>query len=239
MQTVDNLPEGHPTSLAPLGYALGAFTVLAFVALLHHPIGHGHDPAEVLVSIRSQTMIDQIVHCTLAIVFGFLEAAMIIFASRIGLWRFTVVFGLVAFSCASVMTVLAVMTDGFVIPSLAARCAPTGSAACVGEAISLIRLSATQVQFLTRFSFLGIAAAVLAWSTALLSIRDVPRWAGLVGFSSGGCQILALLAAPGPLTPPSLLLVFGAQVVWYLLIALLLIMQRGPFGAAASSARYA
>jgi hypothetical protein len=116
MQTADNRLEGHPTSLAPVGYALGAFSVLAFVALLHHPVGHGRDPADVLISIRSQTMIGQIVHGALAIVFGFFEAAMIIFASRLGLWRFTVVVGLVAFSCACVMTALAVMTDGFVIP---------------------------------------------------------------------------------------------------------------------------
>jgi hypothetical protein len=77
----------------------------------------------------------------------------------------------------------------------------------------------------------------VAWSIALLSIRSVPRWAGLVGFSSGGCQILALLAALGPLTPPSLLLIYGAQVIWYLLVALLLIMERGPFAAAASPDR--
>ena len=237
MQTADIPLVGHPTSLAPLGYALGAFSVLAFVALLHHPVVHGHDPAGLLISIRSQTMTGQIVHGTLAMIFGFLEAAMILFASRLGLWRFAVVFGLVAFSCACVMTVLAVMTDGFVIPSLAARCAPATSASCVGETINLIRLSATQIEFLTRFSFVGMAAAVVSWSIALLSIRDVPRWAGLAGLLSGGCQILALLAASGPLTRTSLLPIFGAQVAWYLLTALLLIMRRGPFAAVVGSAR--
>ena len=236
MQTADNPLQGQPTSLAPLGYALGAFSALAFVTLLHHPVGRGHDPASLLASVRSQTMTDQIVHGTLAVIFGFLEAAMILFASRLGLWRFAVVFGLVAFSCACVMTVLAVMTDGFVIPSLAARCASAPSASCVGEAINLIRLSATQIEFLTRFSFVGMAAAVVSWSIALLSIRDVPRWVGSAGLLFGACQILALLAASGPLTPISLLPIFGAQIAWYLLTALLMIMQRGPFAAAAGSA---
>ena len=229
MQTAQDVPPSHPNSMASIGYALGGLSLLAFIALLHHPIGHGREPTDILASIRSQTTMDQLVHATLALIFGLLSAAMFLFASRLGVWRFTVASGLVAFSCALVFLVLAAMTDGFVIPAVGAQCAPQPSSACVSEALTLLRMSAVQIEYLTRFSLVGVASAVVAWSMALLSTPGVPRWAGLVGLASGGGQLVALLLASSRLRPDSLLPIFAAQVVWYLLTASLMILQYGPF----------
>ncbi len=229
MRTTDDLNSEPRSSLAPLGYMLGGLSVLAIVALLHHPVSHGSEPAAMLASLRSQSTMDQVVHATLALVFGLLTTAMVLFSARLGLHRFTVSAGLVAFSCAFVMTLLAAMTDGFVIPAIVARCAPVSSGSCVAEAFTLLRLCAIQIEFLTRFSFVGIAIAVAAWSAALLSTQDTPRWAGLTGLASAAAQIAALSAAASRLTPPSLVVIFAAQVTWYLLAAALMIRQRGPF----------
>ena len=229
MQTTNRLNGETRSSLAPLGYMLAALSVLALVALLHHPVVHGGEPAAMLASMRSQSTVDQVVHATLVIVFGLLTTAMVLFSARLGFHRFIVSAGLVAFSCAFVMTLLAAMTDGFVIPAIVARCAPASAGSCVAEAFTLLRLCAIQIEFLTRFSFVAIAIAVAASSSALLFTEGTPRWAGLTGLASATAQLAALFAAANQLTPPSLLVIFAAQVIWYLLAAALMIWQRGPF----------
>ena len=237
MPMIDGPSSPPQSSLAPLGYTLAGLSALAFIALLHHPVGHGGEPAAMLASMRAQTTMDQLVHATMAMIFGVLATAMALFAARLGLHRFSVSAGLVAFSCGFVMTVLAAMTDGFVIPAIIARCAAASASPCIAETLTLLRLSAIQIEFLTRFSFVAIALAVAAWSTALLFTGDVARWAGLVGLASAAAQFAALFAASSRLTPSSLLVIFAAQAVWYLLTAALMIMRIGPFAVAARAPR--
>jgi hypothetical protein len=229
MQTAQDLIPSRRTSMAPLGYALGGLSLLAFIALLHHPVGHGREPADILASIRSQTTMDQLVHATLALIFGVLATVMFLFASCLGLRRFTVASGLVAFSCAVVFLLLAAMTDGFVIPAIAAQCAPDPSSSCIAEALTLLRMSAVQIEYLTRFSLAAVAISAAAWSVALLSTKGIPRWAGFVGLASGVCQLGALQVASSRLRLDSLLAIFALQLVWYLLAASLMILRCGPF----------
>jgi hypothetical protein len=223
MPTLQTAVDNDRPSLAPLGYGVAAISLLAVIALAHHPVGHGHTPPDILASIRAQAGMDKIVHATLAFVFVLLGAAMALFAGRLGLHRFTAVTGLVAFSGGLVLTVLATITDGFVIPTLAQHCANDPSAGCTAEAFTLLRISAIQIEFLTRFSLVGIALAVTSWSVALLTMRALPKWPGLIAAASAACQIAALLAASGPLSPPTLLVIYAAQIVWYLLVAVLMI----------------
>ena len=122
-------------------------------------------------------------------------------------------------------------------PAIVARCWAASASPCIAETLTLVRLSAIQIEFLTRFSFVAIALAVAAWSTALLLTRDVARWAGLVGLPAAAAQFVALFAASSRLTPSSLLVIFAAQVVWYLLAAALMIMWIGPFAVAARAPR--
>jgi hypothetical protein len=223
MHTADNTLDNDRPSLAPIGYGVGAISLLAVIALAHHPVGHGHTPLDILASIRAQAGMDKIVHATLAFVFVFLGSAMALLAARLGLRRFTVVTGLIAFSCALVLTLLATLTDGFIIPALAQHCATEPSAGCNAEAFTLLRLSAIQIEFLSRFSLVGIALAVACWSAALLTTRALPKWPGLIAAISAACQIAALIAASGPLSPPTLLVIYAAQAVWYLVAAALMI----------------
>ncbi len=228
---MDHEPDGlRAPSMASVGYLLGGLSLLALFVLLHHPVGHGREPADVLGSIRAQAGIDQVVHAALSIIFGILAAVMFLFASRLGVWRLPVLLGLVAFSSALVLTVLAAMTDGFIIPALASRCGDKASSNCIAETLTLLRRSGLQVEFLTRFSFVGIAVAVIAWSGALLFTRGVPRWAGLVGLASGGCQLMALWFVSDRLRPRTLMVILAAQVAWYLLVAVMMVRGRGPFG---------
>ena len=50
-------------------------------------------------------------------------------------------------------------------------------------------------------------------------------------------QFAALSAAASRQTPPSLLVIFAAQVTWYLLAAALMIRQHGPFAVTARASQ--
>ena len=227
---------GNTVSLAPVGVMLAAISVLAIVALVHHPVAHGNDAVAVMASMRSQAMMDRIVHGGLAIIYGLLTAGMFVFASRLGAWRFPVLLGLISFSCALVLIVLAVVTDGFIAPALVERCAPS-SAACSSQALVMLTFGAVQIEFLTRFAFVVIAIAVLGWSLALISTSAALRWSGVAGLAAGLAQFVALILSPGRLTPHTLIFVTAGQLAWYLIVATLMITGRPPFGAAANIPR--
>jgi len=97
MQASQTLLRNNRGSLAALGYGVAGVALLAIVALLHHPVGYGRQSLEILASIQSQARVDQLVHAVLAAVFRFLAIAIVSFAMRLGLWRVTVITGLVHF----------------------------------------------------------------------------------------------------------------------------------------------
>ena len=217
-----HLDGGATASIAPVGVMMAAISILAVVALLHHPIAHGNNAAAIISSVRSQATVDGIVHGSLAIIYGLLTVGMFVFARLLGAWRFPVLLGLVSFSCAVVLILLAVITDGFIAPSLAQHCAPA-SATCASEALIMLTFGAMQIEYLTRFAFVGIAIAVLSWSLALLSTSKAPRWSGIAGLVACGSQFVALMLSPGQLTPHSLILIMAGQLGWYLIVATLMI----------------
>jgi hypothetical protein len=219
----------RPTSLVPVGYALGGLSVLAFAALLHHPVGHGHSTVELLASIKAQALMDQIVHGTLALCYSLVGTAMVLFAQRLGIWRFSVVFGLTAFFSALVLTIFASMTDGFLLPAIAGHCGSRPTTDCSAEASALLSLSGLQIEFMTRFSIVGVAVATAAWSVALLTTKDVAKWTSAVGLVIAGCQIVGLMNAFPRLTAANLLPIFAVQLAWFVLVAGLMIQRRGPF----------
>ena len=222
--------------LAPVGVMLAAISGLAIVALLYHPVAHGNDAVAVMGSMRSQAMMDRIVHGSLAIIYGILTVGMFVFASRLGAWRLPVLLGLISFSCALVLIVLAAVTDGFIAPAIVERCPPS-SAACTSQALVMLKFGALQIEYLTRFAFVGIAVAVLGWSLALISTYEAPRWSGIAGVAAGVAQLAALILSPERLTPHTLIFITAGQLSWYLIVATLMITGQRPFGAAANISR--
>ena len=143
--------DGNTASLALAGLMSAAILVLTVIALLHHPIAYVNDAVKVMASMRRQATMDRIVHGGLAIIYGLLTVGMFTSASRLGSWRFPVLLGLVSFSCVLVLILLAVVTDGFVAPAVAKRCAPS-SAACTSQALAMLTFGAMQIKYLTRFA---------------------------------------------------------------------------------------
>lgn len=218
------------SSLAPTGFMLGGLSILALVVLSHHPVAHGGTADEVLASIRTQATADRLVHGALAINFGLQTAAMFVFASRLGVWRLTVLAGLVSFSCGAMLLVLAAMTDGFVVPAIVGGCGPSPS--CLAQATPLLRLSGLQIEALSRFALVAVAIAVAAWSGALLMTPATPRWAGSGGLCAAAVLLAALIASGARLSAHTLMPVMAAEIAWCLIVAALMILQPGPFAGA-------
>ena len=203
--------------------------MLAIVFVMHHPVGHGRDAAALIASINRQATLDRLVHGGLSILYGLLTVGMLLFASRLGLWRPPVLVGVVAFGAALVLVLQAVMIDGFIAPDLAARCVRSSDPTCAAQVLSLLRFGALQIEVSTRFALFAIAVAVFAWSIALLQISLIPRWTGVVGLASSALQLTALFATREWLTPSSLIIILLAEAIWYLLTAYLMITRPGPF----------
>ena len=221
-------------SSAQVGVMLGGLVIAILVALAHHPVGHGGDASGVLASMRAQATIDQVVHGTLAIAFGLSTVGMFVFAAHLGAARPPVLLGMTAYACAFVLIVLATMLDGFVAPAIVAGCGAHPSASCAAEALTLLRLGALQIEYLTRFAVVALASAVLAWALALLRTPGAPRVAGAAGLGLGALQLVALGMTSTRLQPHSLTVILAAHMLWILVVAILLIRGRGPF---ANSAR--
>ena len=138
----DNQPGGASAfSIKAAGYVIGGAVASSGCRIASSsPSGTGMWRPTFLASIRTQAKIDQVVHAALTIIFGCLATIMFVFASRLGPWRLPVLLGLVGFSAALVLTVLAAMIDGFIIPALAFGCEANASGSCIAENMPLLRL---------------------------------------------------------------------------------------------------
>ena len=152
--------------------------MLAIVLVMHHPVGQGHDASTLIASIDRQAALDRFVHGALSALYGLLTAGMLLFASRLGVWRPLVLVGVVAFGAALGLMLQAAIIDGFIAPGLAARCISSPDPACAVQTLGLFRFGLLQIEAFTRFALGATAVAVLAWSVALLRTPLVPRWAG-------------------------------------------------------------
>lgn len=220
---------GAPTSsLAPIGYLLIVLVVLSFLALLHHPVAHGQNAASLLDSIRQQSIPDKIVHGTIVVTYALITGAMFLFAAELGAWRFSVLMGLIGFSCALVLVVLAGLTDGFIVPAIAETCARSSSPSCTAEAFTLLRFCAIEIDYLTRAALFAAAAAIACWAGALVRSPSAPRWPGYWGAGMAGLQFVALILSTNRFTPQSLLLASAAQAGWYLAVGIVMIRGSNP-----------
>ena len=221
--------EHHSDRATPMaGGLLALCTLLGLVMVLHHPTVRAHDSASLIGQIRALSGADRLVHGVITASFVLLTACLLRFGLVLGLRRAFVGPALLCCLLGLVFLCLATLTDGFVVPALAAGCSGD---ACAGPTTSLLTLCAAQIEVLTRFALLTLAGATVLWSADLALRRDlVARGAAAAGLVSATVQI-GLLASPMRLTPASLLTIVAAQALWNLAAALLMAARLGPFKA--------
>ena len=214
-----------PRIRAAAGIIIAAGALLTLVAVAHHPtVGHHAGPAAALAAIVRFAPTDRLVHGTLIAVVGALVYAFAVYTLGRGTGRPTALAGFVAYTLGSATTIIAASVDGFLVPEIAARYAGAPPET-LPAATSLLILCSLTIQVATKLGMAALGAGIVLWSADLVRETGAVRAVGALGFAAAVASVIAAFAG-GALTPASLLLVVGAQAVWYVAVAALLIRGR-------------
>ena len=218
-------PAGPGRAARYFGAVLLALTGLFTLALvLNHPVLAGrHDVKAVAVGIQALARVDRLVHGLLMVVLGLQAVGFCIFSARLG-WRSpAAAAGFLAFAAGAVVMTIPATLDGFVTPDLAEACLklPLG---CGAPDAGAFRLVAVMIQDFTKLALILMAAAAAAWGLALLARPGwLSRVAGLIGLACAAAPTWVLLTSAILLQPGNLAQIMGAQVVWSLAAAAVLL----------------
>lgn len=210
-----------------------ALCALATLALLaNHPMPQGHTLADFVRAEAGNQLIDGVVHGGFIAI---LSALMVCFVLLSGIppprgtrsGSAAAVLGLVAFCTGCGALMLAMILDGFVVPSLAAHFA-AATASDLSTGTGLFLLCGMMIRFLMPMGLMFQAAAVLSWSAAIVANGRGGRTLAIYGLAAGTLLIAGLPTAPAKLTEHLLLAGIVLLSIWYLGLAALLWSPKSP-----------
>jgi hypothetical protein len=224
MKPITNTSLGTNSHASRIMSLIIVFACVAMIVLVtHHPVAAGGSLPETLEIIRQSTTADQTVHGALMVVLSLLAVAMWHFSSMLGIERTIVRAAALAYLLAIVLAFFAMVNDGFAIPMIATHCERSpDTAACLARVEIMLSYSVIQIQAFARLAFLAMPIAFACWSVALWRHGTYAKVVALAGIVSAVTQIALLYSVASVLTPKTLLIVLGAQVVWYLAVAALM-----------------
>ncbi|HEY2071360.1 MAG TPA: hypothetical protein VGG48_17515 [Rhizomicrobium sp.] len=169
------------------GLILAAAGAASFVLLANHPDGAAKDFAGVLAGEAANRTMDAIVHGGFIVLLGVQMVCYAAFSARRAGFAGLVLFAMgTAFLCGSLVT------DGLVIPAIAAKYLPMP--AKLEYARSLFVLCGSFIAVLMPMGLAFQSAGVAAWGVGLL--RTGSRVAGAAGLLIGGGLLAALVLQP-------------------------------------------
>lgn len=226
---IDTIKSKRKLWSAELVTALGIITlvVLMLTMVMHHPVAGQKNAAAVVASIAAQASAIRFVHGTVAVAMTLMTSLMLGFAIRLDITRPHILLGAVSSGVALIMICLAVLLDGFVASELSIQCATSG-VDCADSAQMLLRYSALQIEFLTRFGLLALATTTGLWASDLILRKDGARVFGALGLLSAIVQ-LSLLLTGDRLNPHNLQWIVTAQMLWYVSVGAMIIFRKGPY----------
>lgn len=224
---------------------LAGAALLTLVLVLHHPVLHGRrGAADVAAGVTAIAPATRLVHGGLLVLLAAQALGFSRFCARLGWGRLTVAGGFLAYAAGALLMTIPALLDGFVTPDLAAAClrAAQGCGAADGAAF---RLVAVLIQDFTKAGLVAMAGATGAWALALVtgasgegvgSREEIDRAAGIAGLLCAAAPVAVLFASDVYLRPGTLAGLLGAQVLWCLLAAAVMVRSRSgappPAGAA-------
>jgi hypothetical protein len=209
------------------GIAIATATVVSTIFVALDRSGGGSNPLEILQGIAKLLVLKEVVHgvaiaSVCAFAFGYASLA-----RRMGLHRPLVLAGLAAYLIGCVAMVGATITDGFVIPHMAAD-AIGAAPERVAFVYNLIQDAYVALNDMAKLGWILQATGTLAWAFALVRERGFNRAIGVVGVLSSALVVALIFASATDMTMTSLLGVLVAQLVWNIAAAVLL--MRDPVG---------
>jgi len=215
--------EGTSNGGRAVGLVVAVSVVVSGVLVAYHPEGTAHDAAGVLQDLARDRVTDAMVHGGMIVTMGVVTLCFAAFAARLGVSRGAVLAGLVAYVIGYVGMAGALMTDGLILPAVAARFVPVEPDR-LPIARGILILAGTAIGFLMTFGLAFLSIGVIAWGIALL--RDaLTRSAGMVGLVVGAVALaLAALAALGVIGDPHIV-ILAILMLWNIVVAILLIRR--------------
>lgn len=199
---------------AAYGWLLGVATLLTLVFIAHHPVADIRH----LPSVAAAAGPGRLVHGGLIVLVLLSATGFSGFAWRLGIGHPLVMAGWLSQIVAATAMVTAAITDGFVIPDLAARMAGDADLAR-----SLITLCGCGIQAAAKLAFVLMALSAVFWGLALQHHKGGARWIGLLGIAAGGISVAFVLTMTQGFNVERLFTYVAAQSAWYLVVAIWLI----------------
>jgi hypothetical protein len=206
------------------GIVLVASSLVAVVAMAHHPAPGGADFAAWARNVERMGALNEAVHGTMIGLVGVLTWALSAFAIRRGVHRSLVTLGLVAWAMGAGSMIIAPVLNGFVITDIARR------ALASPESADMLRVSLQAMlagdRVIAVIGVIAMSAAIFFWSADLTAGAGGARWVGLFGLAAGLALVGALSMGLAHLSTGGMMLALVAWAVWFVAIGVLMIQRK-------------
>lgn len=217
------------------GLAIGAATILSTIFVALDQGATGATPQEIMASMVAMRPMKSLVHAVaiasvLAYAFGYASLA-----TRLDLRRPLVLASLTTYLIGCVAMIGATTLDGFVSGDLAAMFV-AASPDSVKQGYNLIAFTGVALTDVARVGWVLQALAGIGWSAVLLGTRGLQRGLGAIGLLSGALVVTTVVVAGANMDLTAILSILGAQAIWNLAAALLLVRNKIAVTARAAGA---
>ena len=207
------------------GIVLVAGSILAMVAMSHHPAPQGADFAAWAKNVERMGAINQAVHGTMIGLVGVLTWALGAFAIRRGVHRSFVTLGLVAWAMGAGSMIIAPVINGFVITDIARRAVASPQSADMLR-VALQAISAGD-RVIAVIGAVAMSAAIFFWSADLAGADGAARWVGVAGLPAGLFPIIAVVSlGMSGVSTGGMMLGLASWVIWFIALGSLMIQRR-------------
>lgn len=213
-----------PVNLRVAAGLIGCASLLEVVLVTHHPIA-SHLQQDSGVSFGGLTAIMQTnlaFHAVLMLVAVGQLVGLFLFARRLGLDRPLVLAGAVLCSLATVLLVIAMTFDGFVVYELISRCSAAG--ACTEDTADALRLVSAVIQGFTKLGFGAQCLGFIAFGVASWSLGGKAR-IGTAFLVMAATAPIAILTSGGYVGPQQLTQILALLAGWGLCVAVILVVE--------------
>lgn len=215
--TVDTQQPGAGAPIA--GAVMAMFSIGAIIALSHHPVAHSS------ADLARMAGLDRVVHGAIIALMVLQTLALATLAARLDWARALVRSAFVLYFIAIGWAIGAMLIDGFIVADIGERFTDA-SAADAATVRVVMAFASSAIQVLTKLYLILASAGIFLFSLALFARGGVIRACAVLGLIVGlGASAPVLLPALS-LNPHNLMALMGAQSLWFLFVAGLLLTRQ-------------
>jgi hypothetical protein len=218
-------PTTSRSSDSAVGMTMAVSAVLSVLLMMAHPTAHGPHMPAFAEEVRREALLNMAVHGSLIALLLVTAAGYSFVAGRIGSSTFLMRLAMTAYGAGVAGMVAAALISGMVVPEFLVRYEgrPPEDLELARHALGLAR---AVNQVCTRMAVVALSASAAMFGVALWKFGTQTRAVGILGILAGVLPVAALAGGYLPMNVHGVLAFVGAQTVWTLCLAWLLIQGR-------------